>query len=178
MRGLLSAKLAVSFLFLGLAIAASTGRADAQPIRFTVPLDSCLAVPGTLMPGKLEVFSLTCERVDGGNGLLAFGQQNLFVAGVGPGTYHIRVKIANWLTVWMRNVTMGWGGVTLTFPSAVNGDTNGNDVVEIADITLVLVNFGSLGAPGIAGDLDWDGGVTLSDVTITLLNFGKVGQGC
>ncbi|MEP0764978.1 MAG: hypothetical protein HRF45_00340 [Fimbriimonadia bacterium] len=178
MRALLSAKLAAVFLLLGIAIASTTGRAEAQPIQFTVPLDSCLAAPGTLMPGTLEIYTLTCERVDGGDGLLAFGQENLFVAGVGPGTYHIRVKVANWLTVWVRNVTMGWSGATLTFPTAVNGDVNGNDVVELADVSSILVNFGNTGAPGIVGDLNWDGTVTLQDVTISLLNFGKAGEGC
>lgn len=178
MRALWSAKLAAIFVVLVVAIGVTTGRVEAQPIQFTVPLGSCLAAPGTPMPATLEIYSLACERLDGGTGLIAFGQENLFVAGVGPGTYNIRVKVANWLSVWVRNVTMGWAGVSLTFPTATNGDTNGNDTVELADLSSILVNFGSTGAPGIPGDLNWNGELTLQDITIVLLNFGASGEGC
>lgn len=178
MRALLSVRLVTFCLLLGAAIATSTGRTDAQPIQFTVPLDTCLAAPGTPLPGTLEIYSLTCERLEGGSGLITFGQQNLYVAGVGPGTYHIRVKIANWLTVWMRDVQVGWSGVSLVFPTAINGDTNGNDVVELSDLSSILVDFGATGAPGLPGDLNWDGALTLQDITIVLLRFGEAGDGC
>lgn len=49
------------------------------------------------------------------------------------------------------------------------GDADGDGVVNFADITNVLANFGM--ATG-AGDADGDGAVTFADVTAVLANFG------
>ena len=153
-------------------------RAEAQAIRFTAPLADCLAAPGTPMLGTLDIYSLTCERLEGGVGLIAYNQQNLYVASVGPGVYNIRVKIGNWLSVWVRNVNLVWGGITVTFPQAMNGDADGDDSVDLRDVTTLLINFGTSSTPPITGDLNWDGQVTLLDLTILLLRFGNTGSPC
>jgi hypothetical protein len=53
------------------------------------------------------------------------------------------------------------------------GDADGSGTINFSDITAVLANFGSTGAPGIQGDADNNGSVNFSDVTAVLANFGS-----
>lgn len=53
------------------------------------------------------------------------------------------------------------------------GDTNGDRVVNFADLNQVLSQFGQSGAPGtLAGDVNNDGVVNFADLNIVLSNFG------
>lgn len=52
------------------------------------------------------------------------------------------------------------------------GDIDGNCVVNLSDLTLLLSNFGSVG-PGLPGDVEPDGDVDLSDLTAMLSQFGN-----
>lgn len=53
------------------------------------------------------------------------------------------------------------------------GDINGDGTVGLADLSILLTNFGiSSGMTYEDGDLDGDGGVGLSDLSILLGNFG------
>jgi 1,4-alpha-glucan branching enzyme len=54
---------------------------------------------------------------------------------------------------------------------ACPGDTDGDDDVDLADLSRLLANFG--GAGGLSdGDIDGDGDVDLSDLSLLLGNFG------
>jgi hypothetical protein len=53
----------------------------------------------------------------------------------------------------------------------VNGDTNGDGVVNFTDLNTVLAGFGQTGA-GLPGDLNGDGVVDFSDLNEVLTNFG------
>lgn len=53
------------------------------------------------------------------------------------------------------------------------GDTNGDDVVNFADLNAVLGDFGETG-PGFAGDVNGDEVVNFEDLNIVLANFGQV----
>ena len=57
-------------------------------------------------------------------------------------------------------------------PSSCPGDVNGDLVVDLSDLAVLLANFGAGGATGGMGDIDGDGSVTLSDLAILLANFG------
>lgn len=52
------------------------------------------------------------------------------------------------------------------------GDADGD--VDIADLGIVLSNFGSAVPPGAFGDLDGDGDVDIADLGLVLSNFGTV----
>jgi YVTN family beta-propeller protein len=52
------------------------------------------------------------------------------------------------------------------------GDVDGSGGVDLADLTLLLSQFGSFG-PGLSADLDADGDVDLADLTLLLSNFGS-----
>ncbi len=54
------------------------------------------------------------------------------------------------------------------------GDGDGNSVVDLADLNLVLFNFGAIVAPGTNGDVDGNGSVDLADLNLVLFNFGTV----
>ena len=53
------------------------------------------------------------------------------------------------------------------------GDTNGDRIINFADLNIVLAQFGQAGA-GLAGDVNGDGMVTFADLNIVLANFGVV----
>jgi uncharacterized membrane protein len=54
------------------------------------------------------------------------------------------------------------------------GDSNGDDIVNFADLNAVLAAFGQTGAPGtIPGDLNNDGVVNFADLNTVLANFGS-----
>ena len=57
-------------------------------------------------------------------------------------------------------------------PTFCLGDADGSGAVNFADVTSVLANLGSTGAPGIAGDADGDGFVNFSDITAVLASLG------
>ena len=50
------------------------------------------------------------------------------------------------------------------------GDVNGDNAVDLADLNLVLFNFGG---PGPAGDVNGSGAVDLADLNLVLFNFGN-----
>lgn len=66
--------------------------------------------------------------------------------------------------------------LTITGPALIEdagsgclGDATGDDAVDLADLNLVLANFGNAGA---AGDVTGDGQVDLADLNLVLANFG------
>lgn len=54
------------------------------------------------------------------------------------------------------------------------GDLNNDGQVSLADLTILLANFGSLSATPEQGDLNGDMQVSLADLTILLANFGTI----
>lgn len=57
-------------------------------------------------------------------------------------------------------------------PPALRGDTNGDNVVNLVDLSTLLSNFGRTGASRSNGDLDGNSVVNLSDLSIVLSTFG------
>ncbi len=51
------------------------------------------------------------------------------------------------------------------------GDLNGDGVVDLVDMSILLNNFGNTG-PNLPGDIDGDGDVDLVDLSLLLSNFG------
>jgi len=57
-------------------------------------------------------------------------------------------------------------------PEPCEGDADGNGIVDLNDLNLVLTNFGSTVVPGTNGDVNDDGLVDLNDLNLVLTNFG------
>lgn len=53
------------------------------------------------------------------------------------------------------------------------GDLNGDGAIDLADLSILLANFGAAGAPE-QGDLNGDGQVDLADLSILLTVFGQL----
>ncbi|MFU8828785.1 MAG: hypothetical protein ACNA8P_05045 [Phycisphaerales bacterium] len=62
---------------------------------------------------------------------------------------------------------------TISLGAFVAGDVTGDGSVDLADLNLVLANFGQVSNGGVlAGDANCDGMVNLSDLNLVLANFG------
>ncbi len=57
-------------------------------------------------------------------------------------------------------------------PPPCIGDANGSGVIDFADITSVLANYGNTGAPFIPGDANGSGVVDFGDITAVLAAWG------
>ncbi|MGP1309437.1 MAG: hypothetical protein ACTS27_04490 [Phycisphaerales bacterium] len=57
-------------------------------------------------------------------------------------------------------------------PAECEGDSNGDNLVNFADLNAVLADFGATG-PGVAGDVNDDGIVNFVDLNEVLANFGE-----
>ena len=51
-------------------------------------------------------------------------------------------------------------------------DVNGDNTVDLADLAIILANFGEIVTPGTNGDLNDNGQVDLSDLALVLSQFG------
>jgi hypothetical protein len=74
----------------------------------------------------------------------------------------------------VRNVAVS-GCVHGVNASLVNGDVNGDNRIDDADLLRVLFIFGQTGA-SLPEDLDGDGRVDDADLLIVLFRFGQEGE--
>ena len=88
------------------------------------------------------------------------------------GTVDIAVRAPTSLTRIVRGVSLNSDVSGLVF-DLINGDLNADNVIDDADLLIVLFNFGSNDA---ATDLNGDGVVDDADLLIVLFNFGAVGD--
>ncbi|MDM7460745.1 MAG: DVUA0089 family protein [bacterium] len=88
------------------------------------------------------------------------------------GTVDIAVRAPTSLKRIVRGVSLDSDVSGLVF-NLINGDLNGDNVIDDADLLIVLFNFGASN-PDI--DLNGDGIVDDADLLIVLFNFGAVGD--
>ncbi|MFQ3610048.1 MAG: hypothetical protein SNJ72_01010 [Fimbriimonadales bacterium] len=88
------------------------------------------------------------------------------------GTVDLAVKAPTSLVRKIRNVSLNSDVSGLVF-NLINGDLNGDNVIDDADLLIVLFAFGSNDANA---DLNGDGVVDDADLLIVLFNFGAVGD--
>jgi len=67
-------------------------------------------------------------------------------------------------------VTFGFGAVP---PPGCPGDADGSGIVDFADISAVLANWGQSGLPYRPGDADGSGTVDFADISTVLANWGS-----
>jgi len=126
-----------------------------------LPIRVELRAPGSATPLRTETVNL-----------LLNGYYTLYQ--VAPGSYDVAFQGAHWLRKVVRNVAVNdcvWGiNTTLT-----NGDVNGDNRIDDADLLDVLFAFGQTGS-NLPEDLDGDGRVDDADLLIVLFHFGSVGD--
>ncbi|MCS7065594.1 MAG: hypothetical protein NZL85_04890 [Fimbriimonadales bacterium] len=74
-----------------------------------------------------------------------------------------------------RKVNLTLSGTTTQNFTLINGDANGDNVVDDADLLMVLFAFGQTG-PNRAEDVNGDNVVDDADLLIVLFNFGQTGD--
>jgi hypothetical protein len=102
---------------------------------------------------------------------------NISVSGIVPGNYALWVKGANLLAV-TQNVTVAAGANSFTTGLLPAGDTDGNNVVNLTDFSILATTFGKQsGSTGYDGRADFNGDsvVNLTDFSLLASNFGKSG---
>jgi hypothetical protein len=62
---------------------------------------------------------------------------------------------------------------TIVPPPSCDGDANGDNQVNAADLSVLLANFGSPAAGPAAGDFNDDGQCDSADLSILLARFGQ-----
>lgn len=70
------------------------------------------------------------------------------------------------------NRPVQYDDLQITYPASCPADLDGSGAVDLADLSLLLSQFGSTGA-GLDGDIDGDGDVDLTDLAALLASFGS-----
>lgn len=109
------------------------------------------------------------------------GSGEFLFEGLKPGTYSLTASMPGFLDAVHTDVTLGIiPGATVTVPhlTLLGGDSNGNGIVDIADVNIMLESFGSRFAAGDlrnsdghVADLNGDGVTNGADLSITLANL-------
>lgn len=99
------------------------------------------------------------------------------ITGLPIGNFTVRMKPANGLAMTL-DVTLAAGTNAATAPSIKAGDTNGDNVVNITDFSLLAASFGKAsGTDGfdIRADYNRDGVVNITDFSLLAAAFGQAG---
>ena len=130
--------------------------------------------------------SMSIEFYTPGSGLL----QNLYTTTISPlgtfsisdtpeGTFDIYIKIEGYLQSEYLNVAMTGGENYILMDNPIPGDLNGDNGVNIVDISILIIAFGSISGSSdynYLADLNCDGGVNIVDMSILIISFGMIGD--
>ena len=100
------------------------------------------------------------------------------IYGIPPGTYDVKIKERQCLSLKARSVIFSTGNVSLELGPLSLGDINNDDVVNIYDFSILAGNYGkSQGQGGVVAqaDLNHDNTVNIYDFSILAGNYGKRG---
>jgi hypothetical protein len=89
------------------------------------------------------------------------------------GTYTVVAKLGKHLSRRVDNLSLS-GSHARNWSFTTLGDLNNDDVIDDADLLMVLFAFGSSDPES---DVNGDGIVDDADLLIILFNFGAVGEG-
>lgn len=116
-------------------------------------------------PGTTTVIQSLSFRLNASGGFRV-------LANVAPGTYDLAIKGGTWLRKVLRNVAVGAGGVSGLSFSLLNGDCNGDNVINLADLNLISAAWRSQ-----PGSSNWDPRADLNgDLRVNLLDRNIVSK--
>ncbi|MGB9553028.1 MAG: dockerin type I domain-containing protein, partial [bacterium] len=106
--------------------------------------------------------------------------QSFTLSGIPEGSYDIRLKEAQCVSVKLYGVNISSGSTTLNFGTLRLGDINNNDTINIYDFSILAGSYGkSQGQAGFVAqaDLNHDNIVNIYDFSILAGNYGLSGPG-
>jgi hypothetical protein len=157
-------------------------------VRWTAPARGTVTITGSTWAareiGRSNTWTLLAGSTMLRTGVVASGDQysraNPFNFASGTGTEPITNRLIGCggtiIFEATRNTVAGdFVGVNMTIaftPAACAGDINGDSIINTADLTSFLGQFGQSGA-GLCADLNNDGAVNTADLVIFLGRFGQ-----
>ncbi|MCS7190539.1 MAG: pre-peptidase C-terminal domain-containing protein, partial [Fimbriimonadales bacterium] len=127
----------------------------------------------SLVPFTMQIFQAGTQNLQSQRTFYTnnAGQFTTYTS-VRSGTVDIAVRAPTSLRRILRGISLDSDVSGLVF-NLINGDLNQDNVIDDADLLLVLFNFGSNNAQV---DLNGDGVVDDADLLTVLFNFGRVGD--
>ncbi|GIV07266.1 MAG: hypothetical protein KatS3mg017_0468 [Fimbriimonadales bacterium] len=127
----------------------------------------------SLVPFQMEIYQAGTQNLQSQRTFYtnSAGQFTTYTA-VMSGTVDIAVRAPTSLKRILRGISLNSDVSGLVF-NLVNGDLNQDNVIDDADLLIVLFSFG---ANDPSADLNGDGVVDDADLLIVLFNFGLVGD--
>ncbi len=119
--------------------------------------------------------SLSLQRPDGQLLNLPIGVDGAFLfSNMDPGTYALEASAVGHLKARAEFILQAGQNVALSPTILTAGDTNGDDLIDLADAVLIAANFDSP-ATIQAADLNHDGWVDVRDLALIGADFGRTG---
>lgn len=102
----------------------------------------------------------------------------IIIYGIPPGTYDVKIKERQCLSLKARSVIFSTGNVSLELGPLSLGDINNDDVVNIYDFSILAGSYSKTSSePGFddRADLNHDNFINIYDFSILAGNYGKRG---
>lgn len=167
---------------------ASLPSGDGQPLgssvlRFSVTEETAAQITGTItledLVGSEAGLPLTIRVKTNGQTLetlnVTLGENGSYsVASNCQGAVDLVAQVDRWLSAKVTGVVLH-GAVQQNWTLQYTGDTDGNNLIDDADITNVVLAYGTTGSL-LAEDVNLDGVVDDADLTLVILNFDRQGE--
>lgn len=166
-----------------------TSDAGAPPVNPNVPVPT-VEIPATPIPVEVgnisgsvtlsdsssgEGIFLTLTRPNGNTDKFPVSADGTFsFANMEPGAYTLVASATGYLSAQIQFTLAANQNFTLAPATLVAGDTNGDDVIDLLDASLIASNFGDSANVTVA-DLNHDGQIDVGDLTIIGHQFGLAG---
>jgi len=164
-------------------------RIDAQPVNTTTCAFNAVQLQSVVIPPRYPAVMAYqwYQRIDLGIGFLnvplsngptpagsVFSSTSGFADGLGLITLTINnVSMADAGDYFCTITTECGSNSTAVVTLLVRPNANGDNVIDGADLSVLLANFGGIVTPWTSGDFNGDGVVNGADLSILLSNFGE-----
>ncbi len=156
-------------------------------LSLTCTFDDTAVVEGTVdWNGSCEERDITVDFYDPGTSDLVGSYSatvnaagEFTIAEVMTGTFDIISKVDGYLAIGVEDVDIAGAGIGLELGPIVAGDINGDNGINIIDVSVLNAAFGSIEGDSNFNpltDMNCDGGVNIIDVSILNGGFGMVGD--
>jgi len=155
-----------------------SGGADTATVRLDVALQgSSRPEGGWEIPITITIGGTPYEPIS--TGITGSGENkkaSYWIDGITPGTYHITIDSATTLRNERQNVPLVAGASIVDMGTLLEGDANGDDIINISDFGILAVAFMSTSIDANwdeRADFDRNGIINISDFGLLAVNFMK-----